>query len=156
MSVGIAINHAVRRCRCAAGLPLAYVAAFKLGLGVKGFVMAIGATSLTQSLIVGSIISRWGAGGGAGCCREGARGRGVRCRGTTVSTGKQACQLGRAIATSSASWWHWYPPFESQHRYCTIVLCMSKPRRSWVAMGVGVLADTNGANCLVPSKVLCA
>ncbi|KAG2483530.1 hypothetical protein HYH03_017636 [Edaphochlamys debaryana] len=41
------------------GLPLAYFAAFKMGMGVKGFVMAIGATSLTQSLIVGSVISRF-------------------------------------------------------------------------------------------------
>ncbi|KAG2444219.1 hypothetical protein HYH02_009157 [Chlamydomonas schloesseri] len=43
----------------ACGLPLAYFAAFKMGLGVKGFVMAIGATSLTQSLLVGLLISRF-------------------------------------------------------------------------------------------------
>eukprot|EP00198_Chlamydomonas_reinhardtii_P003992 XP_001693328.1 MATE efflux family protein [Chlamydomonas reinhardtii] len=41
------------------GLPLAYWAAFKMGLGVKGFVMAIGATSLAQSLLVGLLISRF-------------------------------------------------------------------------------------------------
>ncbi|KAG2436928.1 hypothetical protein HXX76_006447 [Chlamydomonas incerta] len=43
----------------ACGLPLAYFAAFKMGLGVKGFVMAIGATSLAQSLLVGALISRF-------------------------------------------------------------------------------------------------
>ncbi|GLI69686.1 hypothetical protein VaNZ11_014374 [Volvox africanus] len=41
------------------GLPGAYFAGFHLGLGVAGFVAAIGITSILQSLVVGILVSRW-------------------------------------------------------------------------------------------------
>ncbi|GIL51836.1 hypothetical protein Vafri_7743 [Volvox africanus] len=41
------------------GLPGAYYAAFHLGLGVAGFVAAIGCTSILQSVVMGTLVSRW-------------------------------------------------------------------------------------------------